>query len=126
MTQFQKSDGGVEWRISQEDRTLFIRGNGRMNNYNSPKAPWEEHKSTIWSVITEEGVESIGRCALSGCVELKSASIPSSVTTINSNLFIGCPEFAQMEVSENNQNYTTMNGVLFKKKKPFSSLAYRQ
>ena len=38
-TQFQKSADGLEWRISQEDRTLFIRGTGRMNNYNSNKTP---------------------------------------------------------------------------------------
>ena len=35
---------GLEWRISQEDKTLFIRGNGRMNNYNSTMAPWEDYR----------------------------------------------------------------------------------
>jgi len=87
VTQFQKSTDGLEWRISQEVKTLFIRGNVRMNNYNLLKAPWEEYKSTIQSVIIKEGVESIGRCALSGCKELEGFSIPSSINTINANPF---------------------------------------
>jgi len=28
VTQFQKSDDGLKWRIRKEDKTLFIRGNG--------------------------------------------------------------------------------------------------
>jgi len=30
VAQFQKSNDEVEWRISQEDKTLLIRGKGRM------------------------------------------------------------------------------------------------
>ena len=116
--QFQKRDDGLEWRISQEDKTLFIRGTGRMTDYNSNKVPWEEHKSTILTVIIEE-VESIGRCDLSGCKELKEVSILFSITTINSNLFTDYPKLVRIKVSENNPNYSTMNGVLFDKGKTF-------
>ena len=49
VTQFQKSSDGLEWRISQEDKTLFIRGNGRMADYNSTKTPWEDNTVTIQS-----------------------------------------------------------------------------
>ena len=52
--QFQKRDDGLEWRISQEYKTLFIRGSGIMNDYNLIKTPWEKYKSAIESVIIEE------------------------------------------------------------------------
>ena len=97
-----------------------------MNNYISTKAPWKEHKSTIQSVILEEGVESIGRCALSECEALKGVSIPSSITIINSNPLTDWPKLARIEVSEDNNEYSTMNGVLFDKEKPPSFLTHRQ
>ena len=87
VAQFQKSSDGLEWRIRQEDKTLFIRGNGRMNNYNSNKTPWEDYRDNIWSVVIEEGAESIGRRALSGCRELEEFSVPSSFATINTDPF---------------------------------------
>ena len=39
VTKFQKNDDGLKRRISQEEKTLFIRGNRRMTNYNLNKAP---------------------------------------------------------------------------------------
>ena len=65
VTQFQKNDDGLVLRISQEEKTLFIRGSMRMTDYNSNKAPWENYKETIRSEVISEGVESIRRCALS-------------------------------------------------------------
>lgn len=50
VNQFQKADVGLEWEISKEDKILFIRGSGRMANYDSNKAPWEDYKGTIQSV----------------------------------------------------------------------------
>ena len=82
-----------------------------MSNYNSNKTPWENYKKTIQSVALEEGVESIGMCALSECKELKGVSIMPSITTIYSNQFAVCTKLARIEVSENNSNYSTMNEV---------------
>jgi len=117
VTQFRKSSDGLEWRISQEDKTLFIRGNGRMADYNSTKAPWEDYKVTIQSVTIEEGVKSIGRCSFSGCKELKRVNVSSSVIEISSNPFTDCSKLTRIEVSENNPEYTAEDGVLFNKEK---------
>ena len=76
-------------------------------------------------MILEEGVESIGRCALSECEALKGVSIPSSITIINSNPLTDWPKLARIEVSEDNNEYSTMNGVLFDKEKT-SLISYPQ
>mgnify|MGYP006920229680 CR=1 FL=1 len=37
VTNFQKSSDGMKWRKSQKDKTLFIRGRGRITDYDSNK-----------------------------------------------------------------------------------------
>ena len=55
VTQFQKSSDGLEWRISQEDKTLFIRGNMRMSNNNSNKTLWKDYRDNIlWWLSRKE------------------------------------------------------------------------
>ena len=126
VTQFQKSSDGMEWRISQEVKTLFIKGSGKMNDYNSITAPWENYKGTIESVIKEEGVESIVRCALSGCKELKGVSIPSCISTIHSNPFTDCPKLARIDAFENNNEHSTLNESYSTKKRLFSCHVHKQ
>ena len=55
MTQFQKSDDGLEWRINQEDKTLFIRGGERMNKYNPSKPHVRTTRGPFsqWSLMKE-------------------------------------------------------------------------
>ncbi len=69
---------------------LTISGTGAMNDYSGTSAPWYYYRSSITSVIVENGVTSIGNYAFSYCSGLTSITIPNSVTSIGRNAFIGC------------------------------------
>ena len=72
---------------------LTISGTGAMTNYSSSSyspAPWYDYRSSIKSVVIEEGVTSIGNYAFNACSGLTSVTIPNSVTTIRESAFNDC------------------------------------
>ena len=79
----------LTWNLS--DGTLTITGTGSMNNYNSvPNTPWYSYRTSIKTVIIEDGATSIGDYAFLGCSSLTSVTIPNSVTSIGNNAFYNC------------------------------------
>jgi len=48
---------------------------------------------------------------------LTSVTIPSSVTSIGTDAFFGCSRLTAITVDQNNQNYSSADGVLFNKQK---------
>lgn len=62
-----------------------------------------------------EGVTSIGAGAFSQCSSLESIVIPASVMLIGDNAFYCCRVLTSILVDDNNQNYSSLNGVLFNK-----------
>ena len=73
--------------------------------------------TSLKSVTIQNGVESIGVAAFSGCTNLTSITIPNSVTLIDSYAFVGCASLTAINVATGNQNYVSVNGVLFNKDK---------
>ena len=93
--------------------------------------------TSLRSITIPDGVTSIGRSAFSTCTSLTSITIPDSVTggtgdfshcrsltsvTIGKNInrlrssdFTNCSRLSSIEVSEENLNYTDLDGVLFNK-----------
>ena len=70
------------------------------------------------SVIPDDGsVISIGDNAFYGCVNLTSVTIPDSVTSIGKSAFYNCSSLMNINVSENNQNYSSINGIVYDKMK---------
>ena len=70
------------------------------------------------SVIPDDGsVISIGDNAFYVCVNLTSVTIPDSVTSIGKSAFYNCSSLMNINVSENNQNYSSINGILYDKMK---------
>ena len=67
---------------------------------------------TIPDSVTEIGLE-----AFSGCTSLTNITIPDSVTKIGSSAFSGCSSLTAIDVEVGNNNYTSVNGVLFNKGK---------
>lgn len=56
--------------------------------------------------------------AFSGCVNLiGNLSIPSNVATIDDGAFIGCSNITEFQVSTENPNFSSLDGVLFNKDK---------
>ena len=64
---------------------------------------------------TEYSVTSIGKSAFYDCDALTSISIPNSVTSIGNDAFCGCSSLTSIEVNANNQNYASIDGVLYNK-----------
>ena len=67
---------------------------------------------TIPNSLTE-----IGMGAFSSCTGLTSISIPNSLTEIGEYAFSGCTGLTTINVNDNNPYYSSINGVLFNKKK---------
>ena len=72
---------------------------------------------SLTSVTIPDSVESIKDFAFYDCVLLKSVIIPDSVTWISKYAFDDCTSLTEINVSSNNANYSSENGVLFNKEK---------
>jgi|GEM_PF-2957720 len=85
--------GNLTWVLTS-DGVLTISGTGNMADY--PRLP----KSSISSVVINEGVTSIGDGTFYGCSGLASATIPSSVTSIGDSAFFGCSSLTSAAIPE--------------------------
>ncbi len=67
------------------------------------------------SVSLPETVTSLKNAAFQGNKELEKMVIPASVTEISDNVFAFCPKLADLEVSEENEQYQSQDGMLLNK-----------
>ncbi|MCM1391833.1 MAG: leucine-rich repeat domain-containing protein, partial [Ruminococcus sp.] len=131
----------VYWTLD-DDGTLTISGEGEMWNYGyygGNISPFYEN-SGIKNVVIENGVTSIGDfifywcffiegieipnsiitigdCSFEYCNSLKYITIPDSVTSIGDYALLDCCNLVNIDVTEGNANYSSMDGVLFNKDK---------
>lgn len=112
------ADGdNLTWTLDKNG-ALIISGEGKMANWlSTKKAPWYSCRSNINNVIINNGVTSIGWNAFYDSKNLKTISVPNSVTAINTYAFEDCFVLTAIDVSENNERYSDINGVLFNKEK---------
>ena len=79
--------GPLTWDL--ENNTLTISGEGEMPDYDySDNIPWFEYRASIYTVVIETGVTTIGSRAFSFCENLTSITIPNSVITIGMIAFV--------------------------------------
>ena len=135
----------VTWTYDKENYTLTISGTGVVANYTSSSpAPWDSWKNDstypiktvvigsgvtgigeyafykcnmITSVAIPDSVISIGNAAFKDCTSLTSVTIPKNVTNINPQVFDSCSKMTTINVDEANENYSSIDGVLFSKDK---------
>ena len=69
----------------------------------------------LTNIAIPNSVTSIGGSAFSGCTGLTSITIPERVTSLDGSTFNGCTNLKRIEVSPNNENYSSYNGVLLDK-----------
>ena len=67
------------------------------------------------AVTVPEGVLEIDEYAFSAKENVKKVIIPASVEYINTSAFLNCPNLSGFEVSADNKNFYSANGILFKK-----------
>ena len=73
--------------------------------------------TSLTSITIPDSITSIGGSAFRGCTSLTSIMIPDSVTEIGWYVFGGCTSLTAIDVEVGNNNYTSVNGVLFNKDK---------
>ena len=85
-------------------------GNVRIENYIG-----DESEVSIPAEIDGHPVTTIGNEAFPYYSEIKKILIPSSITHIEGNPFIGCEELTEFAVDEGQESFAVINGVLFEK-----------
>ncbi len=106
----------LQWTIEEGTATLVISGTGDMDA--EPSFNKFPTCVTVWNVIIESGVTSIGENAFIYCEDIKSIMIPDSVTKIAKNAFDNCNNIESITVDAANENYLSdEHGVLFDKNK---------
>lgn len=75
--------------------------------------------SSLTSVAIPNSVRTISYGAFAECSSLASVTIPYSVTHIQFNVFMGCNKLSAINVDINNQNYRSIDGLLY-----FQSLSH--
>ena len=73
--------------------------------------------ASLKSVTIPNSVTSICSSAFRYCTSLANITIPDSVISIFDDVFISCDSLTSIEVSDNNKNYSSVDGVLFNKDK---------
>ncbi len=110
----------LTWTLD-DSGNLTISGTGEMWNYDSfNRASWESLRSSITSVLIENGVTSLDAIALDRCKNLTKITIPGSLTSIESLDTLNwnsADALSEIIVSENNIFYSSQDGVLFNKNK---------
>ena len=71
---------------------------------------------SLKNLVLPEGVKSLSSNTFINCSRFETISIPSTTTTIGGNVFMGCG-LLDINVSENNNSFSSLNGVLYNKDK---------
>lgn len=95
----------LTWNLDTSTKVLRISGTGSMNYY-SAGGPWMSYKSSIETIIIEEGVTSIGNKAFYGgnyndkFSTLKNVYIPSTIQAINDMAFYCCDNIESVYIAD--------------------------
>ncbi|EGD47403.1 protein of unknown function DUF291 [Ruminiclostridium papyrosolvens DSM 2782] len=92
----------VNWKLSEDETTLTISGQGTMYAYNTTTtlAPWLYSKDNITKVVINEGVTDVGDYAFYGCKLINSLTFPSSVEELGTYAFGGCISLEEVAFPE--------------------------
>ena len=71
--------------------------------------------SSLTSIELPSGITSIDDYLFYGCSSLESINIPDSIADIGYDVFYGCINLNSIEVDDNNEYYSSIEGVLYDK-----------
>ncbi len=69
----------------------------------------------LFSITLPTSIKTLSTSAFRGCSGLSSFSISSAVTSIQGNVFDGCSKLTSISVSSSNNQYSSLDGVLYNK-----------
>ena len=78
---------GLTCTIDNDHRRLTISGDGSMYNFDPTSLPWTDSRSYFDTIVVNEGVKSIGDYAFYECRNIRSVSLPESLTSIGQYAF---------------------------------------
>lgn len=85
------NDIGENITWSYRSGVLTISGKGAMKDLSSPEAyPWHSNRSSVITLIIDEGITSVSDYAFAGCKSLYTLNLPSTLTHIGSHAFDSC------------------------------------
>ncbi len=94
-----------------ENGTLTISGSGSTNSWSTVSAvPWYSYKSSIKTVVVEDGVSYLGQYAFQGCSALTSVSLPDSLRVLSANAFCNCTSLETIVLPD---SIATLGGSMF-------------
>ena len=90
----------LTWSFDETTGTLIISGKGGMDDYGYNNRPWEDLVEEIENIVINDGVTTVGHCAFSDCINIKSVTIPASVNTIGEYAFSDCDRLSKAVLPE--------------------------
>ncbi len=109
------SDGCTYWMTQGDDTQMTIGGDGALDGslLADDGSTWSEIKDKIKKVNIDDGITTIDMSIFSGCENLSEVSLPKTVKNVTS--LSKCSHLASIIVPEDNDSYSTVDGVLFSK-----------
>lgn len=105
------SDGVNSTTFKKLEEAFFSYGIGVIGDYAF------RNRANLTNINIPNSVTSIGDGAFYGCAGLKEITIPNSVTSIGDMAFHNCSNLININVIENNINYSSEDGILYNKDK---------
>lgn len=102
---------GITW-VLDSDGTLTVSGTGEIV-VEDDTPPWNEYNESITSVVVEEGITNLPRMFVRYATNLKTASIPSTVSDFHYYAFRGCTSLEEINIHDDNESYKSIDGVAF-------------
>lgn len=94
-------NSSVSWKYDANTKTLTISGTGSFDYSRADSYPWDYYRSSIETVVVEEGITGIGRYAFQDCQNLVTVSLPDSLTGILPiYAFDGCTSLKNLTIPE--------------------------
>lgn len=101
-TEYYKSLTGtlgsnINWNIDKHG-TLFITGNGEIEEISSQVSPWIYYFDEVKKAVISDGITNIPDYMFSKCSSLVEVIIPNSVKTIGASSFDGCFDLKSIHI----------------------------
>ncbi len=91
------------WHYELGRDTLYIMGEGEMNNYGSDdnnRAPWQEYRDDIKHVVVESGITGIGEYSFMSLTQVVSVELPNTLKTISEAAFLECEALGSIQIPD--------------------------